>query len=157
MPKQPGVSRREFLSKSIVAIGSFIGASLLYTVGKFVISPSLKKRANSWAEVGPVEELKDDVPTRATYTIERSDGWIERTDIKTAWVRRYADGRYDVFDPKCTHLGCPYYWDEASKSFLCPCHTAGFDITGKVIAGPPPKPLSKYAYKVEKGKLYLQE
>lgn len=48
-----------------------------------------------------------------------------------------------VFNPRCTHLNCPYYWDKEKQMFLCPCHDGKFDLDGKVIGGPPPRPLDR--------------
>ncbi len=151
------LSRRTFLTRTIQVIGGAIGVTLLFPLVKYSVSPALQKGGANWQEVGPVKDIKVDSPTRITYNLERKDGWVQKTDVKTAWVVRHADNTFDVFDPKCTHLGCPFFWDESSKSFLCPCHTAIFDITGKVVTGPPPRPLDKYQYKVEKDTFYVLE
>jgi nitrite reductase/ring-hydroxylating ferredoxin subunit len=42
---------------------------------------------------------------------------------------------------KCTHLGCEVAWDERDRRYHCPCHEGVFDETGRVVAGPPPRPL----------------
>ena len=41
----------------------------------------------------------------------------------------------------CPHLGCGYRWDDADHHFKCPCHGSVYDIAGKVVGGPPPRPL----------------
>lgn len=50
-----------------------------------------------------------------------------------------------AFGPSCTHEGCFYDWDEPSTRFACRCHKGFFAIDGKVISGPPPRPLDRYA------------
>ena len=39
-------------------------------------------------------------------------------------------------------------------SSICPCHNGVFDPQGRVLGGPPPRPLDRYEYKVENGVLY---
>lgn len=50
--------------------------------------------------------------------------------------------RFLAFEQKCTHLGCPVLYRPEQKILRCPCHEGIFDAeTGKVLAGPPPRPL----------------
>jgi cytochrome b6-f complex iron-sulfur subunit len=48
----------------------------------------------------------------------------------------------------CTHKGCKVAWEGGAKSFACPCHGAGFAVTGKPTKGPATKPLTVYQAKV---------
>jgi Rieske Fe-S protein len=49
----------------------------------------------------------------------------------------------------CTHLGCRVRWVAERQEFFCPCHNGVYDKLGNVVSGPPPKPLDRYAVKVE--------
>lgn len=73
-----------------------------------------------------------------------SDRW---QTAQRVWIVTRFDGMY-AFEAKCTHLGCTPRWDKDSRDdigrpgrFKCPCHGSNFNIDGKVIAGPAPKPL----------------
>jgi cytochrome b6-f complex iron-sulfur subunit len=55
------------------------------------------------------------------------------------------EGGYRVFSGACTHLGCIVRWQDKEEQFYCPCHKGYFDKTGKVVSGPPPRPLDEYA------------
>jgi nitrite reductase/ring-hydroxylating ferredoxin subunit len=64
------------------------------------------------------------------------------TEKDTAILIRSENGSYYAYGQKCTHLTCPVYYDTGHKRIECPCHEGAFDvITGKVLHGPPPRPL----------------
>ncbi|MBC8044267.1 MAG: Rieske 2Fe-2S domain-containing protein, partial [Rhizobacter sp.] len=47
------------------------------------------------------------------------------------------DGKVYVMSAKCTHAKCIVHWNNAEKSWDCPCHGGRFDATGNVKNGPP--------------------
>jgi glycine/D-amino acid oxidase-like deaminating enzyme/nitrite reductase/ring-hydroxylating ferredoxin subunit len=61
---------------------------------------------------------------------------------KTA-VYKDAEGTLHAMSPICTHAGCVVNWNEAEKSWDCPCHGGRFDCHGNVLNGPPTKSLEK--------------
>jgi menaquinol-cytochrome c reductase iron-sulfur subunit len=65
------------------------------------------------------------------------------------------EDNYTVFSPICTHLGCAYNWNEERSRFECPCHNSVFDIEGRVVSGPAPRPLDTYEVKVEGERLFV--
>lgn len=56
------------------------------------------------------------------------------------WIRSDAEGLYAI-SAVCTHLGC-IVSDRADEGFYCPCHGSRFDVKGKVVGGPAPRPLT---------------
>ena len=50
-----------------------------------------------------------------------------------------------AFSAKCTHEGCTVNFVPAQSILWCPCHDGKFDLNGRVLSGPPPQPLTKYA------------
>ena len=61
-----------------------------------------------------------------------------------------------AFDARCTHLGCPVGYDAQTDGFACPCHGGRFDRDGKVLAGPPPRPLVQLRTRREGDELVLE-
>lgn len=53
------------------------------------------------------------------------------------------DGALRALSPVCTHAGCIVAWNDAEKSWDCPCHGGRYDVTGSVITGPPRKDLKE--------------
>ena len=49
-----------------------------------------------------------------------------------------------AFSAKCTHEGCTVTFQPEQKVVWCPCHDGRFDLSGRVLSGPPPQPLVKY-------------
>lgn len=65
---------------------------------------------------------------------------IERGGHKVA-VYRDDDGKVSRCSAICTHMGCTVAWNNAERTWDCPCHGSRFTPTGKVIAGPAETPL----------------
>lgn len=57
----------------------------------------------------------------------------------------YKDEKEDYFivNPVCAHLKCALSFNEAEKTWDCPCHGSRYDIKGNVLEGPAVKPLDR--------------
>lgn len=149
------VSRRGFLIGAIGVLSAAIGAVLGGSGLGYFISPALRKREESWVDVGRAADFKPGAPVRVEFVERRRDAWVTTERRSSAWVLT-SDGKdFISYDPRCTHLGCPFRWDDEKKEFLCPCHTAVFGVDGRVVSGPPPRPLDRYQTKVMGGRLMI--
>jgi thiosulfate dehydrogenase [quinone] large subunit len=64
-----------------------------------------------------------------------------------------------AYDAVCTHAGCTVQYDPQQKLLICPCHGGAFDPThgARVVAGPPPAPLSSIPMKIDsQGNIYIE-
>jgi arsenite oxidase small subunit len=69
---------------------------------------------------------------------------------------RLGDEKYVAYGQKCTHLQCPVLWDKAENKLICPCHKGAFAIEdGRVLYGPPERPLPELELGVENGGIYF--
>jgi len=55
-----------------------------------------------------------------------------------------AGGELRALDAKCTHEGCTVQFVPGDSLLWCACHNGKFDLDGRVLSGPPPRPLTKW-------------
>jgi len=139
----------------IAVMGGAIGALLGGAGGGYFLSPLFHQRTESWIDIGRSADFLPGIPTKVEYIERRRDAWATTEKRSSAWVLTSNGQDFIVFDPRCTHLGCPYRWNAEKKLFLCPCHNAVFNVDGRVVSGPPPRPLDRYAVKVVETRLLI--
>jgi nitrite reductase/ring-hydroxylating ferredoxin subunit len=61
-----------------------------------------------------------------------------------------------AFEALCPHEQCPVVYSAETQKVECPCHAAVFDLAGKVLEGPPPRPLETYAAIVDGGRILIK-
>ena len=147
--------RRGFLVRLIQGTYAVIGATLAFVVGGAVVAPSFGRRETMWLHAGDAERLEDGMPLTITLRVARPDGPSEVVDRKIVYlVKTGEDVR--ALDSTCTHLGCRTRFNSETRQIECPCHGGVYDVTGKVIAGPPPAPLRSMTTRIENGQVMVQ-
>ena len=63
---------------------------------------------------------------------------------KRVLVFEDSEGDLHALDAKCTHEGCTVRYVPGEAFIWCACHSGRFDLQGRVLAGPPPRPLSRH-------------
>jgi Rieske Fe-S protein len=135
------VTRREFTRYLVLASGAF-------AAGNVVVA--------GWASARGVPEGKpsrivalDDVPIGGSHLF-RYPG-----EEDPAILVRIGDTDVVAWSQKCTHLGCVVYYAEEQQLLECPCHEGFFDVhTGRVVAGPPERPLPSITVEVRDGQVW---
>jgi Rieske Fe-S protein len=60
---------------------------------------------------------------------------------------RDEQGQLHLLSPVCTHAGCFVQWNNAERTWDCPCHGGRFSPTGDRLYGPPASDLVKHQFK----------
>jgi Rieske Fe-S protein len=81
--------------------------------------------------------------------VKRDEGMIINLDGKKVAAYRDGRGKISLCSPVCTHLKCIVAWNNAEKTWDCPCHGSRFEPTGEVLSGPAEKDLEKLPASIE--------
>lgn len=128
------------------------------TIAGMLLTDLILGRTNDWADLydparkplrAPGEYLKEAANVAAQYTawvtggdvasedqIARDSGAVVRRGMTKVAVYRDETGVLHERSAVCTHLGCIVRWNDAEKTWDCPCHGSRFDKLGDVINGP---------------------
>jgi Rieske Fe-S protein len=127
-----GNTRRE-------CIGIFLGgsvlaslASFLYPVLRYLIPPIIADLGNDEIVAAKLVELK---PNSAK---------IFRFGSHPGLLIMNADGTYRALSATCTHLGCTVQYRGDLRQIWCACHNGIYDLNGRNVSGPPPRPLAEF-------------
>ena len=137
------VTRREFCNfLGLTSAALFVGAAGF--AGKAALD-ARKSESLVAARIEGAEVLAPNSSLNFTYPTERD----------SAILIRSADGTYHAYGQKCTHLSCPVYYAREHQRLECPCHEGAFDAaTGKVLYGPPPRPLDVIELEERDGQIW---
>lgn len=141
------ISRRDFIKVTTGIVGGLIGAAVGLPAIAYVLDPAFKSGGKeAWIPVGKVADMKVGIPYPFSFTRVQVNGWERTATSHGGFAIRKSDNPKDILilNSRCTHLGCTVNWKAEAHAFVCPCHDAKFNIDGKVLAGPPPRPLDRY-------------
>lgn len=139
------ITRRKFFGYIIGGVGTVVSVGVATPLVGYILSPIWKKSKPIGSPIGRLSDIPTGEPKYLTYEERVRDGWYTRTLSRAAWVVSDGD-QVVVYDPRCTHLICPYYWDKERQIFQCPCHDGRYNLEGEVLHGPPPRPLDKFEF-----------
>ncbi len=125
--------RRSFLNWFLgTSIGAFVVA-ILYPVSRFLIPP----RVEESSALSVIVDVK-------AAQIKPNSGQIFKFGSKPGILVRTPAGELRAFSAVCTHLACTVQYREDLEHIWCACHNGHYDLRGRNIAGPPPRPLDRY-------------
>lgn len=151
------MDRRTFQLTGIFGLWAVMGAAMATPALIYLLFPPKARKKTDFVEAADLTELTINAPEEIVFRRNRADGWKVSSEKSSAWVVKTSATEAIAFAPSCTHLGCAYHWDERKKEFICPCHTSGFSVTGKVLSGPAPRDLDRYQIKMQGTKLMIGE
>ncbi len=107
-------------------------ASILYPVLRYL------RPLGDVGAGGPLKLTADELST-----LNKSHFVIARAGTRKVIVFE-AGGELHALDAKCTHEGCTVQFVPGDSLIWCACHNGKFDLDGRVLSGPPPRPLGKW-------------
>ena len=134
----PGLpERRRFLNWLLGGSTGALLASVFYPVARFISPPRIPEATTQQVEAGRTNDPE---------LLEKGFK-IVRFGAEPVILLRVAEGDYRAFSATCTHLDCIVEYHKDQKRVWCNCHNGEYDTQGKVVGGPPPRPLQ--AFKVD--------
>jgi cytochrome b6-f complex iron-sulfur subunit len=142
VPAEGRTTRRRLLNWFLGTSGGALLAAVLYPVLRFLTPPAVAEASTSQVEAG---RTNDPELLEKGFKIVQFGG-------DPVIVIRVAEGDFRAFSAVCTHLACIVSYRPELRLIWCYCHNGVFDLTGKNIGGPPPRPLAPYTVHVAPGK-----
>jgi len=134
---QNKISRRSFIDY-LMGFGflAWLGA-VLYPVFEYFKVPKQTEAAPTSIVVGPTSEIKP------------NSGKVFRFGNEPAILIDTPSGDLRAFTAVCTHLQCTVQYRPDMEKIWCACHGGVYDLNGRNISGPPPRPLLEYKVAVK--------
>ncbi len=124
-------ARRSVLSILLGGVGAGLCAVLGYPIVRFIMPPPGKGEEASSVVAAKVNELGAGVSK------------LFRFGSEPALIMRTPAGELRAFSAVCTHLQCTVQYRADLELIWCACHNGRFDLNGKNVGGPPPRPLEE--------------
>jgi Rieske Fe-S protein len=141
-PEDHYVARRDFTKFLVLT-------SLAFVIGQFwILVQNWRRRRRGEPPLRAIARL-DEVPVGGAKIFH----YPEEGDL--CLLVRPGDETLIAYDQKCTHLSCAVTPDTAAGKLLCPCHHGSFALaSGRPLAGPPRRPLTRILVENRAGVIY---
>jgi cytochrome b6-f complex iron-sulfur subunit len=107
-------------------------ASFIYPVLRYLVPPAVVDLGGDQIVAAKLNELKP------------NSGKIFRFGSRPGMLIMNSDGTYRALSATCTHLGCTVQYRSDLREIWCACHNGIYDLNGRNVSGPPPRPLDVF-------------
>ena len=171
----PFIGRNSLSEHVFVATGFSGNGTTFGTVAAMIVADLVNGRESPWADLYSATRVKP-ISAASTYVHENIDfpmhlvsDWLHPPEAKTPGeigpgegktirlrgerLAMYRDpqGTLHAVSSVCTHLGCLVKFNNAEKTWDCPCHGSRFGVDGAVLDGPATRPLAKKTIEARHG------
>lgn len=138
--------RRKFLNWFLTTTAGAFLVSVAYPLSRYLIPP----------------EVEESTASTVTLSIKQNDvkantGQIFRFGSQPAILVKDTNGELKAFSAVCTHLACIVQYRSDINQIWCACHNGHFDLNGRNVGGPPPKPLEQYVVNVRADQIVVNK
>jgi Rieske Fe-S protein len=138
------VPRRRFVE--VLLGGGFVATAVafVYPVLRYLVPPKTSDLGGDSVVAGKVGELKP------------NSGKIFRFGSRPGLLIRTASGEYRAMSATCTHLSCTVQYRDDLREVWCACHNGKYNLDGRNISGPPPRPLEAFDVQVRGEEIFVR-
>jgi cytochrome b6-f complex iron-sulfur subunit len=137
--------RRDFLKFFLSTGLAGFAAITIYPILSFLNPPKQTEVEVTSVIAGKVGDFKP------------GDSKIIRFGNKPVIIIRMDDNNFRALSATCTHLDCTVQYKKDEKIIWCACHNGKYDLYGKNVSGPPPKPLDKFNIAIKNDELIVSK
>lgn len=131
-------SRRRLLDWFLGTSAGALVVAILYPVGDYLIPPEIAESTTSTVTL-PIKP----------EDVKPNSGVIFKFGTQPGILIRTPAGELRAFSAVCTHLSCTVQYRSDLTEIWCACHNGHYDLNGKNVAGPPPRPLTALVVNVQ--------
>lgn len=130
------LDRRSFINLLLGLGGTGATAAIVYPVLSYLVPPKIREPKITSLKAGTTNEFA------------LNSAKIIRFGRKPVILIRTDSGNFVALGATCTHLDCIVQYQAARKQIICACHNGVYDLQGRNISGPPPRPLDEFVVKI---------
>ena len=135
--------RRRFLERFLQLSVGTLAAAVFYPIARFLSPPRVEEDAGSRVLAGKISELA-------------KDGWkIFPFGSEPGILVQVTPEDIRAYSATCTHLACTVQMDKPLNRIWCACHNGFYDLEGRNVAGPPPRPLTRFVVRVSGDDIFV--
>lgn len=145
-----GMNRRAFFANAFLAFAGTLGIAALGERFLAFLFPVVPRER----EIEVPITRRDLIPPGGGIVVHSPVGHVALEDV---------NGEVRAFSAVCTHLGCIIRWQPGpphepgpEHAWYCACHKGRYDRSGRVTAGPPPRPLDPLSVAVRDGQVFVK-
>jgi Rieske Fe-S protein len=112
-------------------------ATFLYPAIRYIIPPLVGESTSRAVVAAKIHDLKN------------NSGKVFKFGSKPALLVRTTAGEFKAYSAVCTHLNCTVQYREDLHQIWCACHNGLYDLEGRNVSGPPPRPLENFEVHVQ--------
>lgn len=132
LPQEVQTDKRNFLKLILFGSATAWLASVIYPILSYLKPPKQSEVVVKSVKAGKISDFANDT------------GTIVKFGNKPVILIRNAKGEFKAFSATCTHLDCTVQYRSDFGLIWCACHNGKYDLNGRNVSGPPPRPLDVY-------------
>lgn len=143
-PELIGVTRRQFLNRSVVGLAGLGLSGFTGSVLAF-LWPRSGSGFGATMSLGTVDQVRATLQ-KATphYVIAGRFYLVPYSESESGMLALFQ---------RCTHLGCRVPFCQSSQWFECGCHASKYNLAGEWKAGPAPRGLDRFPVTIDRGQV----